>query len=57
MNRIIEILIKRDGYSLEDAKLALQEARDAVLNGEDPSDVLSDYFMLEPDYLEDLLWS
>lgn len=54
-NRIIQILMDRDGMSLIDAKEIFADAQDAVYNGEDPEEVLSDWFGLEPDYIFDLI--
>jgi hypothetical protein len=61
MNRIIEIIMKRDNMALEDAQClfddAKDEAEDAVSEGdlERVEDIISDYFGLEPDYVFDLI--
>jgi hypothetical protein len=61
MNRIIEIIMKRDNMALEDAQClfddAKDEAEDAVAEGdlERVEDIISDYFGLEPDYVFDLI--
>lgn len=56
MNRIVRILMTRDGMSLDEAKELLAEAREEVnLHGADPEEVLKEYFCLEPDYFFDLL--
>jgi len=52
---IESILMRRDGMSADDARQALADARQCVLDGDDPSDVLQDEFGLEPDYVFDLL--
>ena len=52
---IVQILMRRDGMTLEDAEEQLAEAREAVRHGEDPEEVLLDYFGLEPDYIFELL--
>jgi hypothetical protein len=52
---IVEILMRRDGLSKQEAELSVQEARQRVTEGEDPEEVLQDEFGLEPDYIFDLL--
>lgn len=52
---IIQILMRRDGETEESAKELLRDARMAVAEGEDPEEVLLDYFGLEPDYIFELL--
>lgn len=52
---IVQILMRRDGMTQEDAEQLLLEARDEVYAGADPEDVLADYFGLEPDYIFELL--
>ena len=54
-NRLVSILMRRDGMERDDAEDLLQDARAAVEEGEDPEEVLADFFGLEPDYLEDLI--
>lgn len=54
-NKIIQILMERDGMSIDDAKELFDQAREEVYNGEDPEEVLSDWFGLEPDYIFDLI--
>ena len=55
MNQIVSVLMERDGLTKNEAIDALKEARQEVHNGEDPSEVLMENFMLESDYLWDLL--
>ncbi len=55
MNKIVEILMERDGYTELDAIEAVNEAKDRVYSGEDPEEVLEEEFGLEPDYIEDIL--
>jgi len=50
-----KILMRRDGLSVDDARQALSDARQRVIDGEDPSEVLEEEFGLEPDYIFDLL--
>lgn len=52
---IVPTIMRRDGLSREDARQLVAEAREAVMNGADPEEVLADTFGLEPDYVMDLL--
>lgn len=54
-NAIINILMRRDGLSLEEAYERLVEARERLADGDDPEEILHEEFGLEPDYLFDLL--
>ena len=54
MESIKEILMRRDGMTSEEANEAIQEARERVAEGEDPEEILQDFFDLEPDYIFDL---
>ena len=60
-NRIVKILMNRDGMSKEEAEEMFLEAQmnfyEMLDEGEsfDPDEFLEDWFSLEPDYLEDLL--
>jgi hypothetical protein len=55
MTELERVLIDRDGMSLEEAREEIAQARIAVLKGEDPEEVLNDWFGLEPDYIFDLI--
>ena len=55
MNKIVEILMKRDGMSESEATLMLEEARQRFIDGEDPEEILEYDFGLEPDYVFDLM--
>lgn len=57
VNRLVQILMERDGMPMVDALEILQEARIEFNEGGDPEEILYDYFSLEPDYIFDLLWS
>jgi len=48
-------IIERDGIDSDEADDLIAEARACVEEGEDPQDVLEEYFGLEPDYVFDLL--
>lgn len=60
-NAIIEILMKRDGMTREQAREQVMEAREAMYDCiedgdyEGAEDVLSDLFGLEPDYIDYLI--
>lgn len=53
---LIQVLMKRDGLSDKEAKEQVREARQRVLEGEDPEEVLYEEFGLEPDYVMELLY-
>lgn len=52
---IIDVLERRDGMSRSEAKELVEEAKQEVLKGADPEEILQDYFGLEPDYIFDLI--
>ncbi len=54
-SEIVRILMRRDGMERDDAEDLLQDAREAVEDGEDPEEILADWFGLEPDYVFDLI--
>lgn len=55
MNQIVKILVERDEISVAEAQELLKDARSAVADGDDPEEVLLDWFGLEPDYIFDLI--
>lgn len=61
MNRVVEILMKRDGVTEEEAKSmgesCASELADAVYGTSlvEPDEVIMNELGLEPDYLEDIL--
>ena len=61
MNRVVEILMKRDGDTQEIAEARVRETKDELLsltNLEDMmdyDDIIYEYLGLEPDYLDDIL--
>lgn len=57
MNRVIKILMERNGMNYEDARSLVIETRDEIINSGtwDPDDIIADYLGLEPDYLDDIL--
>lgn len=54
-NHIVEILMRRDRMTEDEAINTLIEARQQVLDGEDPKNVLREQLQLEFDYMEDLI--
>lgn len=50
-----QVLMRRDGMSREEAEEAIAEARERVIEGEDPEEVLAEEFGLEPDYFWELM--
>ena len=61
VQRIEEVLMQRDGVSHDEAKALVREAAEALMDYiedgdfESAEEVCSDFFGLEPDYLEQLL--
>lgn len=51
---ILEVLMRRDGYTKTEAEEIIAEARERVMNGENPEEILYSEFGLEPDYIFDL---
>jgi hypothetical protein len=47
--------MNRDGLTSDEANAMIAEAKERVLEGEDPEEILYSDFGLEPDYLFDLL--
>lgn len=61
MDDIITTLMNRDGIDYAEAAQIRDELkkaiREALRNGEDPADVMQDMVGLEPDYLEEFIFS
>lgn len=61
MNKIVRILMKRDGMTYEEANNLIDEAKEALQNYLDEGDsfgaenVCEEFFGLEPDYLYELI--
>ncbi len=59
MQRIVKILMRRDGLSQTEAEREVREAKEAVMNaiehGDDPEEVFMDMLQLEPDYIMELI--
>ncbi len=59
METLLNILIRRDGLTEQEAQAQINECREELFNrleeGEMPFDILEEHFGLEPDYLEYLI--
>jgi hypothetical protein len=58
MNKIIKILMERDGMSEDEARDMFNETRDEIMMLDNPMEadnILMEYLGLEPDYLFDLI--
>ena len=53
METIREVLMRRDGASKEDCDELLAGAAEAIREGQDPEEVVEEWFGLEPDYIWD----
>ncbi len=53
MSETMRILMERDGLTKEEAKEAMAECREALLNGD--TEAIGDYLGLEDDYIFDLI--
>lgn len=51
-----QVLMERDNMTEQEALDAIQQARELVIAGDDPEEVLEQEFGLEPDYIMDLLY-
>jgi hypothetical protein len=60
VDKIADVLIKRDGYTREDAEREVEMAREELMarigDGEMPFDFCEEWFGLEPDYLDELIF-
>ena len=55
LTELHRVLMRRDEMTADEADELIQEARQAVEDGEDPEEILYEEFGLEPDYIFDLL--
>ena len=55
MNEIVRVLMKRDEMTEEEARELVNECREMIADGEDPTDVLQYELGLEIDYIFDLI--
>ncbi|MFR2851995.1 hypothetical protein [Hungatella sp.] len=60
MNRIIEILMKRDGNTEKEAKARLEEVKDMLVecnyDADETEKIMMEQLGLEMDYIEDILF-
>ena len=60
MNRVVEILMRRDDLSQAEAESLLREVRDMLeecnFDPEESQDIIEDELGLEPDYIMDILF-
>ena len=60
MNRVVEILIRRDGITAAEASSILKDVRqmmeDCNYDPDECEDIMSCELGLEPDYIMDVLW-
>lgn len=58
MNKVVKILMERDGMSKDEAIELVEETRDEILacgGGDEAWDIIEDNLGLEPDYIFDIL--
>jgi hypothetical protein len=55
VDSILEVLMRRDGMDKAEALERIEEAKQMVLDGDDPEEVVHYEFGLEPDYIWDLM--
>lgn len=56
MKRVIEILMRRDGNTYEEAKSRCEEVRDLIMDcPEEADEFIEDLLELEPDYIMDFI--
>jgi hypothetical protein len=48
-------IMQRDGLTSEEADEMINDARERVMEGENPDEILHEDFGLEPDYIFDLI--
>lgn len=57
MNRVVKILMERDGITREEAEQLIKETREEILEGSprEADEVMAENLGLEPDYIMDIL--
>jgi hypothetical protein len=57
MNKVVKILMERDGLTQQQAKELVEETRDALQSCDpfEAEDIIADYLGLELDYIFDIL--
>lgn len=53
MNRVVQILMKRDGMSKRDAEELIEQCAEALEEGD--TEAIQDYLGLEDDYIFDIM--
>ena len=58
MNKVVEILMQRDGMTKSEAESLVEETREALLSSDsyEAEDIIADYIGLELDYIMDILF-
>lgn len=60
MENIKEVLMRRDGMSAEEAEDLIEEATEdlnaRLAEGEMPDEICMEWFGLEPDYIDELIY-
>lgn len=57
MNKVVQILMERDGLTINEAKNLVDEARGEILFYPDEAEeIMMDMLGLEMDYIDDVLW-
>lgn len=56
-NRLVNLLVNRDGVTEEEATNMINDCMEALLNSDpfESDDIIQDMLGLEPDYLEDIM--
>lgn len=56
-NRLVNLLVKRDGVTEEEACNMINDCMETLLNSDpfESDDIIQDMLGLEPDYLEDIM--
>lgn len=55
MSELKKIIMERDSLSSKEADEMISDAKQRIVDGEDPEEVLMEDFGLEPDYIFDLI--
>ncbi len=55
LDSVLNILIRRDGLTKEEALDLINDAKQRIREGENPEEILHYEFGLEPDYMFDLM--
>lgn len=54
-SELVAVLMRREELGRDEAEQLVADARREVEDGEDPEEILHDWFGLEPDYIYDLM--